>query len=653
MVVAAPGDTGSAQLVPQADEHPQQDLLAVIDPDQRQLAAPGAPQYNAAMVDLDSAVYEVVLPYAAANGGKHRSGAHRGAAGASGARAGGGTPEGALMMGLLDSPNATALEARLNEARRIRRGRDLRRERRLFLSRLTHEREERVHLEAWAATRVQAIFRGFLARPRPPRPHPRQKLTPAESNRRLVADLQAILARAGLPTIPGLGPDGRKASGGTTWGVGRGSNHGAPTAAGASGGGCGGRGGGLRRSRSRRQRMFEDEMSTRITKLVRGFLERRRFGRRWTVWNRKRRWSGACRIQHAWRAYRKRMGWRELESEVMGLAATRIQARWRGMACRMALARRATEDALDKRRTVSAVTIQTAARRRAAIAKHGPRLTLGVARRKREARAAAEASRPRRRWNRGAPATAGPGSATAAAPPQAGAGTGPAAGGGGGGVNGAAKTAVTPSQRVASTKGGGTASSSSTSSLSMASSSHRKKLETRDTAEKEPAHAWEQGPPNPNAEAGGVSEGGGGGDSRDSALTGSSERKADGDGPRRSLSESNASDEGRGDERSHGGALSAGSKRASQEATSLFVRESIRAAVSKAGARVSTVGEDLGAGVDFAASDGAGDFAATKVSTEAAVAAAAAAAAAADGDPRIDRVGVPTAVAGSASKPAA
>ena len=277
----------------------------------------------------------MVLPYgstssagAGANGGKHRGfggGAHRGAAAAAA-----GMPDGGMMMGLLDSPNATALEARLNEARRMKRGRDLRRERQLFLSRLTHEREERVHLEAWAATRIQAIFRGFLIRPRPPRPHPRQKLTPAESNRRLVADLQTILARAGLPTIPGLGPDGRKASGGAGWGIGRGGSQGGSAAGtgggggggtGAGGGGCGG-GGGLRRSRSRRQRVFEDEMCTRITKLVRGFLERRRFGRHWAVWNRKRQWSGASRIQHAWRAYRKRMGWRELESEVTHVHAT-------------------------------------------------------------------------------------------------------------------------------------------------------------------------------------------------------------------------------------------------------------------------------------------------------------------------------------------
>lgn len=214
------------------------------------------------------------------------------------------------MTSLLDPPNPTALEARLNENRRLKRGRDLRRERHAFLSRLTQEREERVLLEAWAASTIQALFRGFLARPRPPRPRPRKELTPAESNRRLVADLQAILARAGLPTIPGLGPDGRKASEGTAWGQGRGAT------SGHGGGGTAGAGGrGLKRSRSRRQRAFEDEMSTRITRVVRGFLERRRFGRRWAVWDRKRRWSSASRIQNCWRAYRKRMGWRELESE--------------------------------------------------------------------------------------------------------------------------------------------------------------------------------------------------------------------------------------------------------------------------------------------------------------------------------------------------
>lgn len=220
-----------------------------------------------------------------------------------------------MMVGLLDPPNATALEARLNEARRIRRGRDLRRERQLFLSRLSQEREERVLLEAWAASRIQALFRGFLARPRPPRPHPREKITPAESNRRLVADLQAILARAGLPTIPGLGPDGRKASEAMAWGQGHSSSR------------AGGGGGGLRRSRSRKQRAFEDDMSTRITKVVRGFLERRRFGRRWAVWNQKRRSSSASRIQRAWRAFRKRMGWRELECEVSRRAPRKINTR--------------------------------------------------------------------------------------------------------------------------------------------------------------------------------------------------------------------------------------------------------------------------------------------------------------------------------------
>lgn len=57
--------------------------------------------------------------------------------------------------------------------------------------------------------------------------------------------------------------------------------------------------------------------------------------------------------------------------QVMDRAADKIQARWRGVACRMGLARKATDDALGKRRTVSAVTIQAAARRRAAIGRCG------------------------------------------------------------------------------------------------------------------------------------------------------------------------------------------------------------------------------------------------------------------------------------------
>ena len=346
--------------------------------------------------------------------------------------------------------------------------------------------------------------------------------------------------------------------------------------------------------------------------------------------------------------------------QVMGRAATGIQARWRGMACRMALARRATEDALGKRRTVSAVTIQTAARRRAAIAKHGPRLTLGDARRKREARAAAEAARPRRRWNRGGPA-AGPGSVTAAPPP---AGTGAAAGaggsGGGSGGGGVAKVAASASQPVASSYSGGAASSSS----STAASSSRKKLEKRDIADKEPARAWEQGPPNPAAEAGRTSDGGGGGgggDSGDSDPTSNSERKDDGSDQRSSLcASSGAGDEGRGDENLDSGGLPAAKKGASEEATLRFVRESIHAAVIKAGARVSIIGGEVGVGVALATSNVAGDSAATKVLTETAVpaTAAAAAAAAADGDLSTDGGGggggggVPAGVAGSASKPA-
>lgn len=297
-------------------------------------------------------------------------------------------------LSLFDPPTTTALEAHLNEERRAKSGRDLRRERDAFLERLSREREHRVDLEARAATTIQASFRGFLARPRPPRPRARHVPTTAEANRRLVADLQAILSRAGLPTIPGLGPDGRKAPEGSEWGRGRG-------VARSAGAGCGGRG-----KRSRKQRMLEDAMATRMTKVVRGFLERRRVGRRRRAWDLERRRVATERIQRSFRAYRKRMGWKDLESGVVDSAAAKIQARWRGMSCRMALARRRREEALWKRQTASAITIQAAGRRRLAVARYGPQLTLVVARREREARAAAEAARPRRRWKGGAPASA-------------------------------------------------------------------------------------------------------------------------------------------------------------------------------------------------------------------------------------------------------
>lgn len=295
----------------------------------------------------------------------------------------------------LDPSTTTDLEAQINEARRAKRGRDLRRERQAFLEGLFRVREERVMLEEWAATRVQAMFRGFLARPRPPRLRPRIVLTPAEADRRLVADLQAILAAAGLPTIPGLGPDGRKAREGSDWGRGRGTVRSRGVGRGDE-----------RGRRSRKQRLFEDEMATRITKVVRGFLERMRVRPRREAWHRERGRMGAECIQRTWRDYRKRMGWHDLESGVMDSAAARIQARWRGMSCRMELDLRRKQDALWRRQTVSAVTIQSAARRRLAVARYGSGLTLVAARREREARAAIEAKRPRRRWKGGAPASA-------------------------------------------------------------------------------------------------------------------------------------------------------------------------------------------------------------------------------------------------------
>ena len=294
-----------------------------------------------------------------------------------------------------DPPVSTALEVKLNEDRRAKRDRDLRRERQVFLSRLFREREDRVSLEAWAASRVQAVFRGFLGRPRPPRPRKRQTLTIAESNRRLISELQATLARAGLPMIPGLGLDGRKVVKGIEWGRARGVVFRGSGLQGTS------PKEGLRRVRSQRHRAFEDEMATRITKVVRGFLERRGVARCRAVRDQKRKLISAVRIQRLWRYHLKRMKWHDHESGIMDCAATKIQAQWKGRVCRKELASREKEEAFWRRKTAAAITIQSAIRRRIATTHYEPKLTLGATRRKREERAAAESARPRRRSNRG------------------------------------------------------------------------------------------------------------------------------------------------------------------------------------------------------------------------------------------------------------
>lgn len=61
MVVAVPEDAGSAPLVPQTDEQPKQDIVSMLDQDQRHGSTPVAP-HNSAIVDLDSAVYERTAP---------------------------------------------------------------------------------------------------------------------------------------------------------------------------------------------------------------------------------------------------------------------------------------------------------------------------------------------------------------------------------------------------------------------------------------------------------------------------------------------------------------------------------------------------------------------------------------------------------------
>ncbi|CAM9255056.1 unnamed protein product, partial [Discosporangium mesarthrocarpum] len=200
---------------------------------------------------------------------------------------------------------------------RAKRNRGLRRERQEFMARLSRERESRVVLENWAASRIQAAFRGFIVRPRPPRQCYHQPVSPEEMNRRLVADIQAILTEAGLPTIPGVGPDGRRLTS------------------------LSGRAGtmGITRPRSRKQRMLLHQKATQISRIVRGFLERRRGKHRWKEWKHKKQCSAAKMITRAWKGYHKRKGWYDMEIGLRREAAAKIQARYRGMASRLALAR--------------------------------------------------------------------------------------------------------------------------------------------------------------------------------------------------------------------------------------------------------------------------------------------------------------------------
>lgn len=290
----------------------------------------------------------------------------------------------------------------------------------------------------------------------------------------------------------------------------------------------------------------------------------------------------------------------------------------------MALARRAIEDAAGKRRTVSAVTIQAAARRRAAIARYGPNLTLGAARRKREARAAAEAARPRRRWNRGGPSAAGPGGAATVAPAVV-----AATGVGGKGNGSTPETRDVKSHRLAESKnrgsisgvedrnaggGGGHGVKRGTTTTAespqrkagghhtrpVASSSKKELDQQQQRNLKEPAQAWEHGRSHSKATAktsGGAKSSGGGGGSgvnfmvptTDNTNMNSSNNADKPGGISGSSGEESSiitegsvgDDEGRHDKGLNLSVVE--TRRASQEASERFVRDSIQAAVLKAG----------------------------------------------------------------------
>jgi hypothetical protein len=53
----------------------------------------------------------------------------------------------------------------------------------VFMKKLKQERQEKAALEAWAATKIQACFRGFRARPRAQSYATRQKMSTIASIR--------------------------------------------------------------------------------------------------------------------------------------------------------------------------------------------------------------------------------------------------------------------------------------------------------------------------------------------------------------------------------------------------------------------------------------------------------------------------------------
>eukprot|EP00611_Tribonema_gayanum_P024277 TRINITY_DN5320_c0_g1_i1.p1 TRINITY_DN5320_c0_g1~~TRINITY_DN5320_c0_g1_i1.p1 ORF type:complete len:503 (+),score=52.59 TRINITY_DN5320_c0_g1_i1:29-1537(+) len=271
----------------------------------------------------------------------------------------------------------TALSIKSEAATRARRNKQLLLEHQAFMDRLARSRQERVETETWAATRIQAQVRGHLARPTrrtscqylPPSPyaygecststptshlkcrpemgvergsciphtHTQMRGEEAERDRRMVAELQKILLRAGLPPVPGIDSDGRPLGSSLIERI-------------------------KRRKRVRRLRAMDNAAATTVQCMVRGKLSRRRVQRARSAKALTQRHAAAKRIQRAWHAYEKRGTWWQGAARQKHDAASAIQAVWRGTAARLHLKQRKRDNMVWQRRCRAAMLLQAFAR---------------------------------------------------------------------------------------------------------------------------------------------------------------------------------------------------------------------------------------------------------------------------------------------------
>ncbi|CAM9629336.1 unnamed protein product [Chrysoparadoxa australica] len=239
------------------------------------------------------------------------------------------------MLGFDGLRSHTALTKQRELQSRAKKSRDMHREQSGFIARLTKEREERIELERWGATRIQSVFRGYLVRPRPLRPRARITMAGQEGNRKLVAEIQSILSKAGLPLIPGTGLDGNP----------EGSE--AARLAYLT----------KRWQKSRRFRAICTHAATKVQAIARGHSGRLRAQERQEEVLLARQHLGARKFQQAWCNYSYRKTWWDRAAGLKDEAAGKIQPIWRGVATRQHLAERRREERAMHRRDVACTII--------------------------------------------------------------------------------------------------------------------------------------------------------------------------------------------------------------------------------------------------------------------------------------------------------